>query len=657
MTRQSTPHYDRINFYTGLTVVDELNTQFLNVDSALKRVQKTWGPGVLRAPAVTAESPPSANITIGAGAVVCNDGNAVTWSSNTTINTSIATAGSLQGNTAVTTTGNIRWVIIGVRSKIELDEAVINRLGDTEYKNHRSGYEFLVYGSAEQVSGTNWRGSTIVSNLVQTMRNNDFAEPLAIVELAYGSMIAQTNKVWRLQTPVWEAGSPREESHFSRVASAYIMPRPVVQTSTATIAATPNIQVGLPGSLTIPGGESLLIGYKDPKDGGAIRIVQVTLPAATINLPLANTVYVVRMNLDEDGVPTIYYGTGDYPLDPPYPQDGKGTQDGTQQGFTATLVDTPLAIVTTQNNGQIPLVEKVKCSAAFSLDARVTSVESRVTTVENTTTSLTARTTALETFRNLILYGHVVTRCVDCSSNSVLTIKPLGIVSATVSSAIKSLAHLTSTTINPSTGGLSTSTHYHVYAKINGSSLEFSKSTDAPDDGYMYKSGNTDYLWVSTFWVDSAGNIVPYTQTDRDFTFTVFSDDSLGGAAAGVGTQLHPVNGIYSHGTTVTGTFTQSPVPSNARVSRMRVIFEVLNTGSYSSWGTGSLALGSGMAQGQFNLTTHNGTGFYYNRQDTVVEFAGSGAADPANYTLDGGAAGGTVYSGFRCAWAHSFRL
>jgi hypothetical protein len=140
------------------------------------------------------------------------------------------------------------------------------------------------------------------------------------------------------------------------------MVRPVLLNSSGSVAVQVNSQPGAPGQLVVTGGEKMLVGFKDPKDGNRIHVIEVTVPAATINFPAQNTKYIVRLKTDSDGTPSIYYGTSTvgYPLDAPVNQDATGTQDASGSGFPATLVDAPLIQVNTQSNGQMPTYTLMK---------------------------------------------------------------------------------------------------------------------------------------------------------------------------------------------------------------------------------------------------------------------------------------------------------
>lgn len=135
----------------------------------------------------------------------------------------------------------------------------------------------------------------------------------------------------------------------------------------------------------------------------------------------------------------------------------------------------------------------------------------------------------------LSVYGGGIRRRVTCTSNTSMTIQPLGCALVTVAGVWTSLVHNVATPINPSvlSGGLAATTRYWVYAKSTAGTIAFVVSTTASDIGARYMAGNTDYLYVSTFITDSTAAIVPYSQCDGKYTYQYRTPDGLSGAADG----------------------------------------------------------------------------------------------------------------------------
>lgn len=161
------------------------------------------------------------------------------------------------------------------------------------------------------------------------------------------------------------------------------------------------------------------------------------------------------------------------------------------------------------------------------------------------------------------LYAGGTKRRVVCTSNTAMTIQPLGAAFVTDTAVWTMLSDQTgsaservvSGTLNPTTlagGSLSANTRYWVYAFLSGGKIAFEATTTAPDSGLAYSSGGTDRLWVSTFYVDHASNILPYSQSELKFLY--YSRTAPGGGARGnllldAGTTSFPLLNAVSVGT------------------------------------------------------------------------------------------------------------
>jgi hypothetical protein len=121
----------------------------------------------------------------------------------------------------------------------------------------------------------------------------------------------------------------------------------------------------------------------------------------------------------------------------------------------------------------------------------------------------------------LLTYGGGTRWRVKCTGNNALTIQPMGAVIPSVSSVFTAKAMTTGVTIDPAAlaGALAANTRYYVYVSLVSGSLTWSVSTTAPDAGYFYKTGDTSYQFVSTFYTDHVPNILLYSQTDRKYTY------------------------------------------------------------------------------------------------------------------------------------------
>lgn len=133
----------------------------------------------------------------------------------------------------------------------------------------------------------------------------------------------------------------------------------------------------------------------------------------------------------------------------------------------------------------------------------------------------------------LLLYGGGIRRRVLCSSNTAMTVQPLGAVLVTVTGVWTVIADVSSHSLNPTTlaGSLANNTRYWVYVAIVAGVLTFSASTTGPDSGLFYMTGDTSKLYVTTFYTDASGNVLQYAQNDREYLYE--SRSATGGGAVG----------------------------------------------------------------------------------------------------------------------------
>ena len=122
----------------------------------------------------------------------------------------------------------------------------------------------------------------------------------------------------------------------------------------------------------------------------------------------------------------------------------------------------------------------------------------------------------------LQLYGGGFKRLVACASNTVMTIQPMGAVVAKVGAEWQVVPHTTASTINPKTlagGSFVASTRYYVYASLVANAVTWSVSTTGPDASRRYKTGDEQYLFVSTFYTDSTPDLLFYNQVDSEYVY------------------------------------------------------------------------------------------------------------------------------------------
>lgn len=133
----------------------------------------------------------------------------------------------------------------------------------------------------------------------------------------------------------------------------------------------------------------------------------------------------------------------------------------------------------------------------------------------------------------LLTYGGGLRRIVQATDNNTMVIQPLGAVIVTVAGAWTARANLSPSTIDPEAlagGAFAASTRYYVYVALVAGALTFSVSTTAPDAGRRYKTGDTQYQFVSTFYTNAAMNLLPYKQNDSEY---IYSSRTLAGAVDG----------------------------------------------------------------------------------------------------------------------------
>lgn len=224
----------------------------------------------------------------------------------------------------------------------------------------------------------------------------------------------------------------------------------------------------------------------------------------------------------------------------------------------------------------------------------------------------------VEALRQLT-YGGGVQRRVTCGSNTSLIVQPLGAVVVTEAGIWTVLSHTVSTTLSPValTGGLTNSTQYWVYAYDDAGSLNFTASVNASDLGLRYQTGNTDYFYVTTFFTDSSGNVIRYTQSDNYFSFN--SRYPVGAGVKG--------NHVLDNASTVgpTTTSVSACVPSQARAFSVQArCGSSAVSDTYDIWQTGvsetslKISQDSTIITGKTTLTTIGGLSFAWSVQGGV---------------------------------------
>jgi hypothetical protein len=142
---------------------------------------------------------------------------------------------------------------------------------------------------------------------------------------------------------------------------------------------------------------------------------------------------------------------------------------------------------------------------------------------------------SVEALRFLTYGGGFYPR-VKATSNTVMTIQPLGAVVVKQLGVWTAVPHSVATTIDPlalAGGAFAANTRYYVYVNLVAGVITWSVSTTAPDAGYRYKTGDEQYQFISTFYTDSALNLLPYSQSDKTYIYQNRTPDGLSGAIDG----------------------------------------------------------------------------------------------------------------------------
>ena len=139
----------------------------------------------------------------------------------------------------------------------------------------------------------------------------------------------------------------------------------------------------------------------------------------------------------------------------------------------------------------------------------------------------------------LALYGQRTNVRVQSTHGATLVVSGLGGIALTSGGEWITFSNTGGATVDAATAlgsALSASTRYYLYAYNSAGSVAYIAGTTGPDGTFSYLTGNTDYVFVTTFVTDSAATILPYVQTGRTYRYTTPTNDalkfSLGSASA-----------------------------------------------------------------------------------------------------------------------------
>jgi hypothetical protein len=168
---------------------------------------------------------------------------------------------------------------------------------------------------------------------------------------------------------------------------------------------------------------------------------------------------------------------------------------------------------------------------------------------------------SVEALRFLTYGGGFYPR-VKATSNTVMTIQPLGAVIVKQLGVWTAVPHSVATTIDPlalAGGAFAANTRYYVYVNLVAGVITWSVSTTAPDAGYRYKTGDEQYQFVTTFYADTGPNLIPYTQSGKTYLTKKFSAATV---------QLSGGNAVVP-----TAVSFSAYIPTNATSVLLQVVF------------------------------------------------------------------------------------
>ena len=140
-------------------------------------------------------------------------------------------------------------------------------------------------------------------------------------------------------------------------------------------------------------------------------------------------------------------------------------------------------------------------------------------------TGFQALENSVEALRYLTYGGGFYAR-VKATSNTVMTIQPLGAVVVKQLGVWTAVPHSVATTIDPlalAGGAFAANTRYYVYVNVVAGVITWSVSTTAADAGWRYKTGDEQYQFITTFYADAANNLLRYTQSGKTYQLEKFS--------------------------------------------------------------------------------------------------------------------------------------
>lgn len=371
MADSNNSHLETFNFYdTLIPTSTDFNKLQGSVYDAMTRIQGEFISEGPRPDKIPILSTSGFTVTVPAGSGISLDGVSTNWEEAISFTANTATAGNLQGTISPGVSSK-RYSLLVVKPEIGKSDLRTTNAG-SEYYENTSITKLYVYQTATDVAlSDDYSINAEVVALVSSIESDDNGVVLAICEIKNGAISLQTQDTHPTQYVMFPAGGPVAETDQVRSFLGHSNLATVLS-SGGTVALTSFAVSGAPGSVIITGGESVMLTVPDlgaNKEFRSVRSIEAILPAATFNPSLNNENYVIRAKWNDSSESIeVYMGTGDYPNDPNSLPFASGSSGGTNLGYRRTLVDLPLATVTTGSDGILPVVAAIPNHALSELD-------------------------------------------------------------------------------------------------------------------------------------------------------------------------------------------------------------------------------------------------------------------------------------------------
>lgn len=381
MSANDNSHLKLYQFYHGLIPGKQ---EFLDLQEptrdALRRVNQRFFSDTAktsRVPVITipgAAAPNNFILRVADNAGIQEDGYTVDWEADQDYDCKDSTHGTVVGPTIPGATLK-RYIVIAAKHEYVEADPRFDKLGNPVFYQDTSTTTLRVYQTVDFAMGDDYTTNATLAALLVSIRSTDFAVPLAIAERKDGTTEFVASDVHIISLPILPAATISTTPLLNQVVGSGLQAYVVSATSNfGFIAGTPNIVVGQPGTVSIAGGETVVLSV--PKLGGlgefrGIDKVEFTLPASTATLLAANTQHIIRARWDEGTLGlVVYVGYGSITVsfaDNTRNQDitanwhsFKSWSSGNSNlGIPKTCIDFPIFEVWTGALGTLPTVKPI----------------------------------------------------------------------------------------------------------------------------------------------------------------------------------------------------------------------------------------------------------------------------------------------------------